>query len=52
VGLTAREAMAILNNKKISFQFSGSGLVSKQIPKAGSPLQGKTKVYFECQNPK
>lgn len=51
IGLTAREAMAVLNNKKISFQFSGSGLVSKQIPKAGSVLEGKTKVYFECQTP-
>ena len=52
VGLTAREAMAVLNNKKISFQFSGSGVVSNQIPKAGSLLQGKTKIYFECQSPK
>jgi len=52
VGLTAREAMAVLNNKKIKFQFFGSGVVSKQIPQAGSLFSSQTKVYFECQSPK
>ncbi len=51
IGLTAREAMGILNKKKIKFQFSGSGLVKKQIPQAGSVMKEQTKVYFECQTP-
>lgn len=38
-GLSAREALRVLSRSGLSTRFSGSGVVTTQLPEAGSPLE-------------
>ena len=51
VGLTLREAIHQLQQRGLGVQVSGSGLVVRQTPKAGSPASAEVTCLLECEPP-
>jgi cell division protein FtsI/penicillin-binding protein 2 len=51
VGLTLREAIRQLRQQGLGVQVSGSGLVVRQTPKAGSPAGEGITCLLECEPP-
>jgi len=51
VGLTLREAIRQLRRKGLEVRVSGSGLVVRQTPKAGSPAGVGVVCLLECEPP-
>ena len=52
VGLTLREAIRQLRQRNLAVRVSGSGLVIRQTPKAGSPGGEGVTCLLECEPPK
>jgi beta-lactam-binding protein with PASTA domain len=51
IGLTLREAIRQLRHKGLAATFTGSGLVIRQAPKAGSRVGQETVCKLECKSP-
>ncbi len=51
VGLTLREAIRQFQQRGLAVEVSGSGLVTRQTPKAGYPATDGVKCLLECEPP-
>jgi len=48
-GMTAREAVTLLENRGMNVRFDGYGRVATQTPQAGSPIQKDQSVYLHLE---
>lgn len=49
IGLTKEQAQVILDNLELKYNFSGTGKVSNQVPKAGTPLDKDSRVNVQLK---